>query len=54
MSQRAPLYVTPLGGTIGTIIAALLLVAAIVLWLTNQMDPKLCAMFAAAALARLL
>jgi hypothetical protein len=54
MEQRRVLYTAPYGGSIGLVIAALVLVAAVVLWLTNQMDPKLCAMFGSLALARLL
>jgi len=54
MEQRRVIYTAPYGGTVGLVIAALVLVAAVVLWLTNQMDPKLCAFFGALALARLL
>jgi hypothetical protein len=54
MEQRRVIYTAPYGGTIGLVIAALVLVAAVVLWLTNQMDAKLCLMFGALALARLL
>jgi hypothetical protein len=47
-------WVAPYNGLIGNIIALVILVAAVVLWLTNQLDPKLCALFAGLALAHLL
>ena len=52
--ERRVLWTAPYGGAIGTLIAIVVLIAAVVLWLTNQMDPKLCAMFGGLALARLL
>lgn len=52
--EQRRLWVAPYGGTIGMLIALIVLVAAVILWLTNQMDPKLCAMFGALAVARLL
>jgi len=54
MEQRRVIYTAPYGGTVGLVLAALVLVAAVVFWLTNQMDPKLCVMFGVLALARLL
>jgi hypothetical protein len=54
VEQRRVLWTAPYGGAVGTLIALLVLIAAVVLWLTNQMDPKLCAFFGALALARLL
>lgn len=54
MSETRQYWVAPYNGIIGNIIAALVLVTAVVLWLTNQMDPKLCALFGALALAHLL
>lgn len=41
------------GGLIGAILAILGLVAVLVLWLTNQLDPKLALLFSAAFLSRL-
>jgi len=52
--EHRTIWVAPYGGTVGLIIAGIVLIAAVVLWLTNQMDPKLCAMFGALALARIL
>ena len=54
MEQRRVIWTAPYGGTIGLLIALLVLIAAVVLWLTNQMDGKLCIMFGALAAARLL
>lgn len=54
MEQHRVIWTAPYGGTIGQLIALVVLIAAVVLWLTSQMDPKLCAMFGALALARLL
>lgn len=52
--ERKVIWTAPYGGTIGLLIAALVVVACLVLWLTNQLDPKLAALIGFTALARIL
>lgn len=47
-------YPTVVGGWIGALIAILVLVAVLVLWLTNQIEPKLALLIGGLALSRLL
>jgi hypothetical protein len=54
VEQRRVLWTAPYGGAVGTLIAIGVLVAAVALAVTNQMDVKLCVMFGALAVARLL
>jgi hypothetical protein len=42
------------GGFIGALLAVLVLVGVLVLWLTNQIEPKEALLFGVLALARLL
>ena len=54
MSTPRTYWVAPYGGVVGQLIAVLVIIAALVLWMTNQMDGQTAAMFGALGLARLL
>ena len=47
-------YPVVVGGWLGVLIAVLIIVAALVLWLTNQIDPKVALLIAGTNLAILL
>lgn len=54
MSVQPRTYPVVYGGWVGVIIAILVIVACLVLWLTNQIEPKLALLIAATAVTRLL
>jgi hypothetical protein len=54
MSTPRTYWTAPYGGAVGQLLAVLVIVACLVLWLTNQLDPKLAALIGVTALARLL
>jgi len=54
MSTPRTYWAAPYGGVVGQLIAVLVIIAALVLWMTNQMDGQTAVMFGALGLARLL
>lgn len=54
MATPRTYWTAPYGGVVGQLLAVLVIVACLVLWLTNQLDGKLAALIGATALARLL